>query len=314
MSEASFPPPIGGWTLETVKRIVRDYPKESDWFDYKEALVPHKDQPPDKKGEHRGSIRRCACAMSNTNGGFIIFGVKDAKNSKTGYPEIVGIDLKGDLRKQFGDLLDEIDPNIRGFDAKTIPFDTDESGEGVWVVQLPVSPFRPHASEGRFYKRVPAGKCEPMSASEVREIVVHVEQQRRSKEMLLSEIAMMAFSVVNMKSHIDNAVGIGDRLNIDGASILVRDAWHLIRDDHASDFLLLCQQGRRINMQLDRVWHAALARAVNPQASLVFDTSEFSQSLDAFMETARLCCQAWGVDLTRALSKSSANDLEGGAK
>ncbi len=181
MSESSFPPPIGEWTLETVKRIVAEHQHEPDWLDYKEVLVPHRDLPPEKKDEHRDSIRRCACAMANTNGGFIIFGVKDKGAAED---RLVGIDLTKDLRKQFGDLLDKIDPNIRGFDAKTIPFGTDKPGEGVWVVQLPVSPLRPHMLNGRFYRRTPGGKCEAMSAHEVRDQMILRETQLKRLEML----------------------------------------------------------------------------------------------------------------------------------
>lgn len=238
---------VAEWTLDTVMRVVAEHPHEPDWLDYKEALVPHRELPSEKKDEHKDSIRRCACAMANTNGGLILFGVSDKREE----PEerLVGVDLREDLRKQFGDLLEKIDPNIRDFYAKPIPFD--EGDKGVWVVQIPVSPLRPHMLDGRFYKRVAGGKCEAMSAREVRDQIIF-------REGLLSRMALLRLMLRETRNILDHIPpdartlrGIVDRFDTSSLRLLIAETAHLYSTGLLGALLEVCRIGDRLNRRCD---------------------------------------------------------------
>ncbi len=253
MSKTDFPPPLEEWTLETVRRVVAEHQHEPDWLDYKEALVPHRAS--EKKDEHRDSIRRCACAMSNTNGGFIVFGVKDKGDAED---RLVGIDLTKDLRKQFGDLLDKIDPNIRGFDAKTIPFNTDKPGEGVWVVQLPVSPLRPHMLGGKFYKRMAAGKCEAMSTHEVREQIILSQETIRRIVLLEANVRRMQTLAEEMREQEFKPHQCSIRYSAESTRLVLAGVADIIGAEGTGKLLALLDSADGINRRLGWLQAASL--------------------------------------------------------
>lgn len=72
-------------------------------FDFKDALVGTGDQKAKEKLNE--SIAKTACALANTGGGYLIFGVKDRKHSSRLTPRqrCLGISNRGDLRKELGD-------------------------------------------------------------------------------------------------------------------------------------------------------------------------------------------------------------------
>lgn len=168
MSGQVIPTSVADWTIETVRRVVAEHPRENDWLEYKERLVPE--------------IAKTVCAMLNTRGGYIILGVSDDRERED---RLVGTDLSGDLRLHLNNLLKGIEPSLATFDDEAIRFALAErSGEGVWVVQLPTSDLRPHILEGRFYKRTPGGSNESMGAHEVRDQMILRETQLKRLEML----------------------------------------------------------------------------------------------------------------------------------
>ena len=259
---SAVPQSVADWTLGTVKRVVAKHPHEPDWFDYKAVLTPRKELPSDKKEEHRDSIRRCACALSNTNGGFIIFGVKDKGD---GEERIVGIDLKADLWKQFGDLIAVIDPNIRGFDAEHIPF---EAGDrGVWIVQLPVSPLRPHMLDGRFYKRTHGGTCVPMSAHEIRDQMILSEDRVRKLKMLRSVIADHVRRNEQIGTKAKSAHKVEERFDASGLRTLVGELAGLLAADLLDVLLELASAAEDINRLLDWAWEEDLTVRTHPGSS-----------------------------------------------
>jgi len=102
-------PPLDAWTYDTVVDMLRQHEFEPGRFDYKAVL--NTTSPKGRDG-HAASIRRTACAMANTDGGFILFGIKDRKAPVRNAEErIVGIP-PGELRKQFGDKLQPLQPEV----------------------------------------------------------------------------------------------------------------------------------------------------------------------------------------------------------
>jgi Putative DNA-binding domain len=70
-----LPPRLEDWTYDTVENLVKKYEFEPGTFDYKDVLNPTGPN----QSTYIASIRRTACSMANTGGGFILFGVKDRK-------------------------------------------------------------------------------------------------------------------------------------------------------------------------------------------------------------------------------------------
>src|SRR5262249_52883285 len=150
---------LHSWTLDVVREIVATHEFEPGQFDFKSALV--------SSGSDRGdrdalvtSIQRTACSMANSDGGFIMFGIKDRAEAVTRLEDrIMGIPLGEDLRRQFGDKVQGIRRDLY-FDAipRALALPTDTS-RGVFVVYIPASPLRPHmvVKEGVFYRRGEGG-------------------------------------------------------------------------------------------------------------------------------------------------------------
>ena len=173
----ALPIKLSDWTLDHIRRAADEF--EPGWFDFKEVF-----KSPDPK--HNDRIREAACAMANTDGGFLIFGVVDRKNRKPGGEVVPGVPVAGlgDLRKEFGDLVQDIKRGL-GFDTPPKPVTVDSGGtRGVFVVHVPRSPLRPHQFNGRFPKRGDGGSCVDMDFYEVREQMLNTEE-RLSKLTLL---------------------------------------------------------------------------------------------------------------------------------
>ena len=163
-----IPSQLDDWTWDTVITIVKKHEFEPGIFDYKDALHPTGDQK--YRDAHTDSVRRTVCSMANTSGGFILFGVLDHKKSASKPEErLKGISVKEDLRKEFGDKIAPLQPDVY-FDA-TLLRSPDDSSKGIFVVHIPHSLRRPHmiSSNGAYYRRGEGGQAQLMNHYEVRE-------------------------------------------------------------------------------------------------------------------------------------------------
>jgi predicted HTH transcriptional regulator len=82
---------------------------ETDTFDFKPILKPVFGDPR-KHDDYNERILNNVCAFANTYGGFIVFGIEDAKN-KEGEDRIVGLD-RLDFAAEFGDKIKDLDPTV----------------------------------------------------------------------------------------------------------------------------------------------------------------------------------------------------------
>ncbi len=172
-----LPESLAEWDYATVERVVQLHEFEPGQFDCKAVLNPTREPGSEKLLE---SIRKTACSMANTDGGFISFGVQDrVVDVPTPLARIVGIPLGDDLRSDFGRKIADIQPDLY-FEASPQPILLPGRNErGIFVVQIPASPRRPHmvTSTGVFYRRGAGGTAERMTVGEVRDQMVYTEER-----------------------------------------------------------------------------------------------------------------------------------------
>lgn len=222
------------WTWETVIAMVTKHEFEPGIYDYKDVLYPTGEQK--QKNEHNDSIRKTACSMANTSGGFILFGVLDRKKSISSLPEdrvkelVVGIPTKEDLRKQFGDKLQFIQPEIY-FDAKLLRLPDDES-RGIFVVHIPQSQRRPHMlwlnDLGIYYRRGDGGQAISMRDHEVREQMMNTEERLRKVALLRLEIRQYVELTYMMLGEGDAVVQMLYRFDTSAFKVLLADICSLL--------------------------------------------------------------------------------------
>jgi Putative DNA-binding domain len=90
-----LPEDLTAWTFEAGLEVVRGHEFEPGRFDFKEVLTPKKGSN-ESRGAHAASVRRTACSMANTLGGYILFGIRDRKVTLELSDRIVSIPLAGD--------------------------------------------------------------------------------------------------------------------------------------------------------------------------------------------------------------------------
>lgn len=135
-----FLKPLDELKFADVEQLKSNRICESDVLDYKEQLL--KDD----------EFLKHVSAFANTQGGFLIFGVKET--GKGGYPEnIVGIE-KSEVNKERLEqvILGNIQPRLN---VKIQTVDLENQSKTMLIVQIPNSYLKPHMMRQgeRFYKR-----------------------------------------------------------------------------------------------------------------------------------------------------------------
>lgn len=175
-----IPNSVQDWNYELIEKLVRDGFFETDKFDFKED-IPHKS---DRGGKDK--LEKSVCAFANTEGGFLVFGIKDDRSLY--YKErIVGINPDRDFPREFGDKIANTEPHIfytfRN-PAITIP----ESKAVIHVVKIDQSRERPHwTSKREFYFRTNKGN-ELMSYQQTKDSFLGEEQRRQKLRLLFIEL------------------------------------------------------------------------------------------------------------------------------
>ena len=102
-----IPQRLEEWNLDTVWELVSKGFFETDTFDFKEVLIASRNRPDYKK-----RLTQAACAFANTRGGFLAFGVKDAKAASSAEGRLVGIPNSPELAKEFGEQVSNAEPAL----------------------------------------------------------------------------------------------------------------------------------------------------------------------------------------------------------
>src|SRR6266849_1050872 len=185
----NFPADINQWDYRTIYTLVtrRDY--EPGTYDFKEVLIGTGNEEGKKK--LNDSICKAICAMANTDGGYLIFGVKDPKQwpNLTEQERFGGIPKSSEYVKEFGDKISSIHRRVHcNYPNRLI--DLPHNNErGIFIVHIPLSPLRPHMFNGTFYKRADTGSTEPMSWHEVRDQMLYTEGRLQQVRLLRLKIA-----------------------------------------------------------------------------------------------------------------------------
>lgn len=260
------------WTYDNVVEIVERHEFEPARFDFKEVLAPAKAGP-----EFNLGIRRTVCAMANSGGGFILFGVRDRHHPVTDPRDrIVGIPLGADLLKQFGDKLQGIQAEVH-FEAVPRPLvlPTDES-RGIFVVRIPESPRRPHmvVSEKIFYRRGDGGSAVGMDYYEVRDQMLLTEERLRKATLLRLELAQYREISAKMFQALDAMSHSVLRFDTSSFKVLLADICPLFPSDETLNRLLAVPTiALTINEMLDlsadpQAWVRIEGKNVNAQGNL----------------------------------------------
>ncbi len=189
---------INRWDYSTIYTLVTQRDYEPDTYDFKEVLSGTGNEKDKKK--LNDSICKAICAMANTDGGYLLFGVKDPKQwpNLTEQERMGGIPKSSEYVKEFGDKISSIHRMVHcNYPNRLI--DLPHNNErGIFIVHIPLSPLRPHMFNGAFYKRTDTGSTEPMNWHEVRDQMLYTEGRLQQVRLLRLKIAQIK-KLIEMK-------------------------------------------------------------------------------------------------------------------
>jgi hypothetical protein len=245
-----LPHRLDNWTFDTVVNVVKKYEYEPVTFDYKEVLNATNS---DDRNNHNIAIRRTVCSMANTSSGFVLFGVRDRKTKVSNLEDrIVGIPIGGDLRKEFGNKMEVIQPEIH-FETvpRAIPLPTTPT-KGIFIVYIPLSQRRPHMIEGAYWKRGDGGNAISMTHYEVREQMLYTENRLRKINLLRLELVFYD-KLLGSALGVSNLALIPYRLDISAFKPIIADICDLVSDKMISDLLTIHMVATTANNILDQL-------------------------------------------------------------
>lgn len=164
--------PIISCNLEDLQIIVGnpDY-RENEYIDYKEnfAFLEFDKQDP-RKIEHKAEFKSDICSFANTEGGYLIFGVREQRGIAS---ELIGVDISNNNTDKFEldckNILQGILPKMPSIKFHFILLN---NGKYLVILLIQKDSFSPYVhllneSNYRIYKRVGNGKA-TMSYSEMK--------------------------------------------------------------------------------------------------------------------------------------------------
>jgi hypothetical protein len=203
----------GDWTYDFVRALVEH--GEPGWYDFKAGL----DAP---------GVDKTACAMANTDGGFVLFGVLNATEhpGRTSTDLIPGNQRDAEFHKHLGDKLNGITPELRWELARLIPH-PEKPSHVIPVVSVPKSDRRPHLlrTQNGFYYRARGGTNEPMSYQQIQEQMVQTPERLRKLKLLRLELAR--YKRLGDRLQGRNLARERERFNTDNFQSLVLDTCSL---------------------------------------------------------------------------------------
>jgi hypothetical protein len=194
------PNDLSDWDYELIKKLTGQGYFETDKFDFK-VDSPHKS---DNQGKYR--LEKSICAFANTEGGFLIFGIKDDNNLSL-EDRILGIDPGRDFPREIGDKIHNIEPSVY-YDFINPPIKVPNNVNVIHVIKIPQSPNRPHwTSKGEFCYRTNRGNVN-MSYQQIKDSFLGEEIRRQKLRLLYIELSInknRAESMLISEAKIDNS-------------------------------------------------------------------------------------------------------------
>ena len=178
-----IPNELSDWSYDVVVEMLSKGLFEPISFDYKEKLPNSQD----KKSKER--LQKTCNSFANSDGGFIVFGVKD-DTTMTPSQRIIGIDSSIDFPEHFGNFPKNCRPSVY-WDFLNPPIALMDN-KVLHIVYIPKSDRAPHAvgnSENgwKFTKRTNKGN-EGMPIEEIRNSFLNYYEKRLKLNLLLTEL------------------------------------------------------------------------------------------------------------------------------
>ena len=177
------PKKLSEWNIEIIRKLLEKGILESEDFDFKESL-PHK-----KSDDGKFRLRKTVAAFANSGGGFIIFGVKDARKLSV-EERIIGIEKEFDFAQNFGNFPSECQPSVE-WDFINPALNLENGDKVIHIVEILSTWKKPHAIQKDkafiFPKRTNQGNSD-MSYSELRSAFQEREFRRTKLSLLLAEL------------------------------------------------------------------------------------------------------------------------------
>jgi len=182
-----IPKRLEDWAYDDIVRLAVSGRPEPERYDFKltiRSLEPKR-------------ATTLACGFANTHGGFVIVGVDQVGDHSW---NAVGHAPDLAIATHLNDKI-KAEPHVTVMGPRII--DKPGSNNKFYVFEIPKSTRRPHqdALTGVFWKRV-ADKSEPMSYSEVRELLLNYEEKREKLTRLLLEIRGKARHLARDLQHV----------------------------------------------------------------------------------------------------------------
>ncbi len=265
-----IPKGLEDWTIEVIEKLVSQGYLETDYYDFKAELTS-------RELQHNRRLTNSACAFANTRGGFLVFGVGDL--DKSIQERIKGIPFDSDLAKDFGDKIRGASPNIY-FDFSNPPIPIKGTSRVVFVVHVPQSTERPHATpEGVFYYRTNEGNKQ-MSYEQIRDSFLRYEERKTKVKLLLVELA-------NLKDDAKGTLVPPNRVSQDYSLVtletavlnsLLSDIYSMIHEETqlTTDLFTIRKQATLMNTKI-RTLHSRIALPLTNLDQIMREHNQYMQ-------------------------------------
>lgn len=186
-----IPGTLDAWNIKALQDLIDAGVYESDIFDFKEMLPDRRDDPA------KFRLAKTCAAFANSEGGFLVFGVKDSGPSGE---RIAGIDASIDFPEHFGNYPSKVSPSIQ-WTTLNPPLSL-PGGKKIHVVHILKGWKAPHAVESSgqaltFPKRTNSGN-EIMSYSEVQGMFLGSYEKRLKLQLLKAEVSVISDDAAGM--------------------------------------------------------------------------------------------------------------------
>jgi len=189
-----IPEDIEQWTYGKIVDLINEGYDENDILEFKREI-------------NTASERLCktACAFANTNGGTIIFGIdNDRQTPMNLHDRIIGIEDSDGLKRTIIDKINNIHPNIP---IKNTVFRKSNiklpNNKVIIILKITPSNSRPHQYDHIFYKRLVDGN-EPMDVTEVKQIILESQKNEILLTLLLQECGLIQDRLNSIQRDLDD--------------------------------------------------------------------------------------------------------------
>jgi Putative DNA-binding domain len=193
-----LPTTLDAWTIEAISRLIAAGVFESRQFDFKETLA----RGADEGGKLR--LRKTLAAFANSEGGFLIVGVKDDR-TYTG-ERVVGVQPELDLPVLLGAQAARCTPGVQWL-LRNPPHQL-ASGRLLHVVQVQEAKTKPHGlfdGERWIFPKRTEGGNEVMSYEELRSAFRDQHLTRAALNVLHKEAVRMADYATDLNIELQNS-------------------------------------------------------------------------------------------------------------